>query len=518
VKAVLALLAAGLVVAGCSASAKPSPPPPTPPPAVVAAPVSLKLLFTADEHGWVAPVVEKGRARGGSASLLARWRRDEGHCVPTKDDACEASSTIALSGGDNWTGPAISSFFKGEVAAEAMKRLGYSASALGNHELDFGRQTFDRNVAIEGFPYVAANVEPRLAGGGVAQPFVTVRRQGVTIAIVGLAFQNTPKVGLRDNYRGLAFSEEEAALVTAVPAAWKSGADAVVVIGHVCAEVLKPIIERHPDFHLAFVGGGHCHRTSQAVVAGTPIVEAGSFLHQYVRVTLTVDRSKAAEARVIDKRVDPVDLTWPESAPPPITPDADMTALVASWQTKADSALGKVLGHTGETFDADSPQLTNFITDRWRESVGADVALLNRFGTRQAIPKGPVKLETIYSVLPFDNRLVTVKLTGAQLLENVRCCHPHVSGLKIDDAENIVLSSGKPVDLAATYKVVTTDYAYFGGSDFRFEKQDPAGVFGDDWRVPLVKWLEEHPTREGKGLETLIDRAARMPPPKKERH
>ena len=517
-KALALLVVPWLFAVGCSAPAHKAPPPAPPPVVAPSPPVSIKLLYTADEHGWVAPVVEKGRARGGSAALLARWHRDEGHCVPTKDDACEGSSTIALSGGDNWTGPAISSFFKGEVAAEAMKRLGYSASALGNHELDFGRATFERNAAIEGFPYVAANVEPKLAGGGVARPFVTVRRSGVTIAIVGLAFQNTPKVGLRDNYKGLAFSEEEAALVQAVPEAWKSGPDAVVVIGHVCAEVLKPIIERHPEFHLAFVGGGHCHRRSSAVVGDTPLAEAGSFLHEYLRVSLTIDRSRPPEARVIEKHVDPIDLTWPESAPPPVVPDADLTSLVAGWQTKADAVLGKVIGHTGETFDADSPQLTNFITDRWRESLSADVALLNRFGTRQAIAKGPIKLETIYSVLPFDNRLVTVKLTGAQLLENVRCCHPHVSGLKTDDAGNIVLSSGKPVDPAATYKVVTTDYAYFGGSDFRFEKQDPAGVFGDDWRVPLVKWLEEHPTREGKGLESLVDRTVRMPPPKKERH
>ena len=482
------------------------------------APVTLRFLFTSDEHGWVAPAVEKGRARGGAAALLARWRTREGHCVPSAANACEDASTLALSGGDNWTGPALSSFFKGEVAAESMRRLGYAASALGNHELDFGRAVFDKNAAVEAFPYLGANVSPPLAAGGVTRPFVLVKRQGITIGIVGLAFRSTPKVGLRDNYRGLAFGDEEEALAKAVPDVWNAGADAVVVIAHVCADVLKPIVERHPEWRLAFVGAGHCHRKSETEVAGTPLVEAGSFLREYVRVTVTIDRGKPARERVVSKWIDVVDLTYPEGAPPPIAPDADEEALVATWQAKADAALGKVIGWTGETLDPDAAPLSNFITDRWREATGADVAMLNRFGARQAIAKGPIKLETIYSVLPFDNHLVTVKITGAELVKDVACCQAHVSGVKTDASATLVLANGKPIDPAHIYTVVTTDYAYWGGSDFPFEKQDPAGVIGEDWRAPLLRWFDAHPTREGAGVDALIDHAARLPPPKTERH
>src|SRR5262245_29881438 len=105
-------------------------------------PVQITVLYTTDEHGWLLPNIENGRVRGGAASLLARLVAEEKHCpgrLPA-DDArwraaappCPDASTILLSGGDNWTGPAISSYFGGEPMAAVMARLGYAASAFGN--------------------------------------------------------------------------------------------------------------------------------------------------------------------------------------------------------------------------------------------------------------------------------------------------------------------------------------------------------------------------------------------------
>src|SRR4051812_34807667 len=102
----IVLLLAAWALAGCKRSpAEPgqiSTPPQTPsaPPPALSGPVTLRILYTSDEHGWIAPAEEKGRTRGGAASLLARWKRDENHCVPTPSDNCESSTDLALSGGD----------------------------------------------------------------------------------------------------------------------------------------------------------------------------------------------------------------------------------------------------------------------------------------------------------------------------------------------------------------------------------------------------------------------------------
>src|SRR5690349_16817803 len=88
---VAALLAAALAgPSGCE-------PPPLPKtvtaagtataPVPVPAPVSITLLYTSDEHGWLAPLVEKGVAHGGAAEILSHWIAREGHCPGPLPDA-----------------------------------------------------------------------------------------------------------------------------------------------------------------------------------------------------------------------------------------------------------------------------------------------------------------------------------------------------------------------------------------------------------------------------------------------
>lgn len=127
--------------------------------------VEVTVLFANDEHGWLLAHDEKGRTLGGAAEVLGQWVRDEGHCPgPAMRERggdggagerlpgppCPDPRTLLLSGGDNFTGPAISSYFDGRPMAEAMARMGYAASAFGNHEFDFGRARFVEDRAVSG--------------------------------------------------------------------------------------------------------------------------------------------------------------------------------------------------------------------------------------------------------------------------------------------------------------------------------------------------------------------------------
>lgn len=60
------------------------------------------ILYTNDEHGWMEPTENTG----GAAGLMGLWKQNE--------DYSEEGPYLILSGGDNWSGPAISTWFEGE--------------------------------------------------------------------------------------------------------------------------------------------------------------------------------------------------------------------------------------------------------------------------------------------------------------------------------------------------------------------------------------------------------------------
>lgn len=67
--------------------------------------------------------------------------------------------------------------------------------------------------------------------------------------------------------------------------------------------------------------------------------------------------------------------------------------------------------------DFGSP-LGNLFADALRDAVpGADVAVINNTarGLRADLPIGAMTLGHLYDVFPFDNRIVRVTLTGAEL-------------------------------------------------------------------------------------------------------
>src|ERR1043165_9965460 len=190
--AIAAALAVGL--AGCPEDkTKPATPgsggmaQPGTPGAADAQKPSVTVLVTSDELGWLLPSADEGgKKKGGAAELLGQWVAEEKHCPG--GTACKPGydATVALSTGNHWNGPAISSFFRGESTAEVMKRMGYQVSTLGTHELDFGRDQFLRNRGLDGISYVAANLKVKAPDAKDMElpPFKIVERRGVKLGVV----------------------------------------------------------------------------------------------------------------------------------------------------------------------------------------------------------------------------------------------------------------------------------------------------------------------------------------------
>lgn len=473
-------------------------------------PVDLTLLYTSDEHGWALPSAERDVSVGGAAELLAHLVSREAHC-PRAD--CTEASTLLLSGGDNYTGPAISTYFRGESMAIAMRNMGYVASALGNHEFDFGLESFDANRKTSGVVYLSGNAIRR---DGADARFevpsaVIVTRRGVRIGVIGVTTEAMPHTANPTQFEGLRFESLEAGISRGVAATPPQSVDLRVVLAHECPDVVAPVIARHPEWQIAFVGAGHCHAPTRVDVGPTPIIAPGWRLSRYARVRLSIDPTRPPLNRVTSTHAEMVSVERPARSTP--TVDGELAQTLQHYNARLDAALGETIGYVGRELGKKSPELRAWVTRAWRSEMGVDVALGNAGGLRQHMPAGPITMKAIYSVLPFDNTMVILRLRGADLARHLAHEDAIYAGVSPRTGGGFELDGGAPLERERLYTVTTIDFLYEGGDKFTLKQSDPNGRYtGVDWRTPVIAWTRKKATSVAKPLEGALS-APRGPLP-----
>ncbi len=458
--------------------------------------VALTFLVTGAENGYLIATPEEKGPRGGAAEVLGRWLADEGHCV----GPCPEAKTIALSTGDNANGQSVSSYFKGQSTAEVMKLMGYAASAFGNRELDWQREQFLANTRAGGFPYLAANLKAKDDTGvqlGL-QPFVVLERRGVKVAVIGLAARKATSTPMPGRMAGLELVSDEAALTQAIPAARAGGADVIVVVTDGCLHEVPELLELHRDWAPAFVAGRDCEREYPETVGVTRLVYPGRHWNDYARVTVTADLLKPQTARVTKVEAALVEVTGPSKA------DAKAAELVAAWKKKLDDALGAPIGFSKTGLEQESAEMSTWLTTSLKERFKTDVAMLNRKGVRQGLPAGSFTAATIWDLVPFENEIVIVKVTGEQLLAAAGNTQARFAGLRAR-GEGFVDAKGAALDPKKTYTLATTDYLYLGGDGFKLHEADQAPTQTKvSWQSALIEWTKAKKSDEKKPLEAQL--------------
>ena len=155
-------------------------------------------------------------------------------------------------------------------------------------------------------------------------------------------------------------------------------------------------------------------------------------------------------------------------------PDAAMSALVNTYKHRMDSVMKQVVGTAAVSMDKERPEdlLSNLVADVLREAAScvlhhpADVGLVNMGGLRNILTKGPIMVENIYEILPFENSLCVLTMKGTDLRELCRNIAARggegVSGLELMITQRGELRhaavGGKPIEDGKLYTVATIDY------------------------------------------------------------
>ncbi len=473
-------LIAILALASCSTALDDSP----------SEPIRITVLYTNDEHGWIA----SDSRRGGAAGMLTRWRVQEGYTVD--------GPFLVLSGGDLWTGPALSTWFDGEPTVDVMNEMGYDAVAIGNHEFDFGRDGLRLRSDQAEFAFLGANALDSESGKPIDEvlPFVVKEVEGVKVGIIGLASRRTPRTTMPTHVAGIEFADYDRTLEHIVPQVKAEGADVVLVIAHLCEDEMRSLVATAARLDIAMIGGGHCNDRVAEVVRGVALVEAAWQYAAYGRVDLTVDLATG----------DVRDVAVVLKDNPPGTADPDVAAIVDRWQTELDNELMVTIGYTEDGIKRGSYAMANMVMDAWLAAYPADIAMSNPGGFRQGIDRGEITLADVVGVMPFDNTLVDVALTGEQVIASYLhgSRRPLIAGLEHEGAHYTV--NGETLDPKATYHVLVNDFMYAGGDGYAFADYDPeAYMTGIDWRQPVIDWITMLRTTRQSPIESHLDIAPR---------
>jgi len=435
---------------------------------------TIRVLETSDFHGAILGGARERRTQrpiGGTAAIAA---------TITRERALNPEGTVLIDGGDLFQGTMVSNLQFGRPVVEQMNLLGYTAGSVGNHEFDWGVDTLVRRVREMKFADLAANMVEKSTGKrpAWARGDTTVTRRGVRVGLLGLAYPGTPRVTLPANVAHLRFDDDSTTAAVVSARLRKAGATLVVGFGHIPAETDSTRRARGDLPRLAKVAGvdawfgGHSHNVVDDKVDGKPVMIPGS-LGQYLAVAdLVMDpvKKKVVES---SQRV----LTVYADAPP----DSAWTARMAHWNADVAPIAAEPIGTAGVALHRRAPETTigDFICDAMREDAKVDVAFQNPGGMRADLDQGPITRGEVYAVMPFDNTIVTLSLTGAQvkqaLEQSLRGNRvTQVSGLRYVLVPNgtrwglgaVTLPDGTPLDDAKTYTVAVNNFMASGGDQY----------------------------------------------------
>ncbi|MDX9772697.1 MAG: bifunctional UDP-sugar hydrolase/5'-nucleotidase [Bacteroidales bacterium] len=448
----------------------------------------ITVLYTNDEHGWMLPEGDYGGASG----LMYKWKKNEGY------DGSD--NYLILSGGDMWSGPSISTWFQGESMVEVMNAMHYDAAAIGNHEFDFTVDVLEQRLSELTFPLLASNIIETSTNEipDFAQPYIIKEIDGVKVGIIGLASLSTPTSTFPTNVKDYQFTNYAQAVQKYAREAKENGATVLILIGHICSSDMNSLVSVAASNGICLIGGAHCHEWYTNISNGVVLIEASSYMKAYGKVEFDYNKDDATTSNFEYKIVENTG----------VGADDSIQSIVNYWKTKTDSELSEQIAYTGTIINQTSAEMRNMVCDSWlHKFADADVALTNGGGIRQTIPSGAITLSTIVGLLPFENDIIKLKLTGKQLkvmaLANDIC----MGGMTTIGGFH--LSNGTEITDETIYTVLTIDYLY-ARSDYNFSTYDPNPVYTyTNYREPLIDWMKSINTSSANPLSNYLDYISR---------
>ena len=450
--------------------------------------------------------------------------------------------TLLFDNGDTIQGSSLVQYFAkvepitetGEThpMAIAMNAMDYDAMVVGNHEFNYGvpyLRTFQRQLD---FPMLGANVRQWDTGWPAFRPYVIekVKIKGEKPIRVGVLGVTTPGSAIWDKHNVEGVLSFEGGVEWAgkyVPKMRADGADLVIVLAHTGATTGSsygdaiPYPENFATLLAEQVPGidaivaGHSHRNIPEQFITNPTTGTQVLLSQpanWARFLTVMDfdlQKVRGHWRIVDKSSETLPVTG-------VPEDPMITGLLAEPHQRTVDYVNSVIGTSLASMslasaryeDTAALDFINFVqSEMVRSGLTATpyeslpvLSIAAPFNRTAGIPEGDVSVRDVAGMYIYDNTLLAIQLTGAQLKDYLEYSAAYfyeqtmpgpytpddVAGTKPDYNYDVIFGlsydidisqpagsrivnlqhGGMPIDPTAEFAVAINNYRQNGGGGF----------------------------------------------------
>lgn len=413
--------------------------------------------------------------------------------------------TLVVGTGDNIAPSVLSLLTDGAQSLDFFEHVHPDAETFGNHDFDPGIEATRRVVRESPQQWLNSNLKENdewFATHEGAEPYAVVESGTVRVGLLGVTTPDLPTMNA--NASSLTVTDPlETVEVLADRLRTVYDVDYVVVLSHLgTEETLVESLTTDVDAVL----GGHSHEATAECLDGTVVSRPQANGERLLEVVL----GETPEVRLLDLDTAPVDTRVRDSVRDRIT---------ATGLDEVLCTVDEPLARTKLTASRGESRIGNFVTDAYRWKTGADIAVLAARAIRtDAHLAGDVTVYDVVSLVPFDEPLVVVELSGAELRQTLReldhrgrpetlpnWSFGHLSGARVTwNADRTIADAtvdGTPITPEETYTLATT--GYYVETDHIFTAFDESAILNSlgpqyEALIQYARDADVEPTIEGR--------------------
>ncbi|WOF16764.1 bifunctional metallophosphatase/5'-nucleotidase [Methanoplanus sp. FWC-SCC4] len=332
----------------------------------------------------------------------------------------EREDTLYLFAGDLGEGNFYHTY-AGVPEVKAYSMAGVDLAVPGNHAFDFSTEVFESGVTNASYSVICANLDFTDSElNNIIRDYAVFNAGGAKVGVFGII---TPQLGkIVTIPEDMIFYKNTTDIGnSAVKSLKNEGADIIIALTHESREEDLKLAESVSGIDLII--GGHDHLVWNETITGgdggeTLIVHAGKYGEEMDCVDITFEDGILSDASVVR-------YTITEDMPD----DEEITSFVMPYYNNYSDSLSNPIGYSQVALDVPYLEIrskeTNagdLITDTIKDNVpGVDIALINSGSIRgdAVIPAGEISYLTLNTILPFENMIVTIRMTGQEIRDTL---------------------------------------------------------------------------------------------------